>query len=389
MAAYYRRRKKYRQKYTAEERQKYWDERVLADPDKLPKNYEYHVPQVPALIAEPSFEDVGLSNDIHEIVAYHTDKKAKVPDCFYHKFGDHLVGLILAAGATAIVLSIIVAIDNSSRRHIPILELVALVIGVYGGYYSLWWLWLLLSTPVKAARARLNFSSLSSTSGPSALLGGKSLKEVSLILLQREESIARAKEEHKHKCEARLVEIWRRHRLRIARLKTNAELTRLKIESIQKADSFETANFSTLAMNPDYWTQGSSTVKGKELERKFAHLLQAAGYKTRVTRDSGDDGIDIIATKDGEHIVVQCKNYMAKVGASEIRDFAGSIKFVREKSPKAVGWLVAPNGFSESTFKKFHRPGDLELWEFSDMQGFVIETFKQIKDASDEDLEAV
>lgn len=249
--------------------------------------------------------------------------------------------------------------------------------------------WLLISTPIKATIAKIHFQRLAPDSGNSPLLGGKSLNEVELILRHRDEFIANAKVEHQSRCDARVAEIWRRHRLRIERIKANAELARLKEESQQKADMFESSNFPTLAMNPGYWTDGSVQVKGKELERKFAFLLQSAGYKTRLTREVGDDGIDIIAIKEDEHIVVQCKNYIARVGASEIRDFAGALKFVKEKAPNAVGWLVAPNGFSERTHKKFHRPGDLELWEFSDMQEFVIETFKHLRDTSDEDLGAI
>jgi len=61
---------------------------------------------------------------------------------------------------------------------------------------------------------------------------------------------------------------------------------------------------------------------------------------------------------------------------------------VRESYPGTIGWLVAPNGFSETTFDKFHRPGDIELWDFSDIQGLVTDTYKNSGDVADDELGA-
>jgi restriction endonuclease Mrr len=115
-------------------------------------------------------------------------------------------------------------------------------------------------------------------------------------------------------------------------------------------------------------------------------LLKAAGFSVKFTPTSGDGGIDIKAHKDAQHIVVQCKNYAGKVGGPEIRDFAGALQYARESSSNTVGWLVAPNGFSESTFQKYHRPGNLELWDFTDIQELVMKTYPAAFDTADEEL---
>jgi hypothetical protein len=390
MAAYYRKKRKRRgERYTPAEKRRYWDEKTLAEPNKLPLNYAYHVPEVPPLKEGPTLTEVGLTTDIKEIVAYYHDKSAKKPDCLLPKIGDHLGGLIFTAGATGIGLALIIALDSSSRRSSPLVGLLGIAIGGVGGFATLRWLWLLITTPINATIAKVNFGKLSPTSGPSLLLGGKSLQEVERILKERELAIEAKKLEHKAMCEARTAEIWRRHRLRIERLTAKRELERLQHESQSKAEQYEVENFPVLAINPSYWSSGSSTEKGVDLERKFGKLLRDAGYSVQFTPTSGDDGVDILASKDGQKIAVQCKNYIAKVGAGEIRDFAGALKFVRENSPKTIGWLVAPNGFSEATFHKYHRPDDLELWDFSDIQEMVIETYNQQVDEADEELGAV
>lgn len=138
MARYHRRRRKYGDKFTPAQKQKYWDEKVLAEPDKLPQNFDYYVPKVPTMKDGPSLEDVGLTNDIHEVVVFYRDEKAKPPESFDPKVGENLIRLIFTAGTTATALFVIVAAGSSSRRSNLILELLALGVGAYGGSYSLW-----------------------------------------------------------------------------------------------------------------------------------------------------------------------------------------------------------------------------------------------------------
>ena len=166
----------------------------------------------------------------------------------------------------------------------------------------------------------------------------------------------------------------------------NRELERLQAEEKPKVRDFEYENFPELAMNPNYWKAGSSAEKGLNLERKFGRLLQDAGFEIQFTPTSGDNGIDIRARKKSQRVAIQCKNYAGKVDAADIREFAGAMKFEREKSPNTVGWMVAPNGFSKQTFSKFHRSGDIELWEFTDIQELVVETYQKASDVADEEL---
>ena len=57
-----------------------------------------------------------------------------------------------------------------------------------------------------------------------------------------------------------------------------------------------------------------------DYERHCALLLEQAGWDARVTQASGDQGADIIATKGGRKIVVQCKLYSQPVGNKAVQE---------------------------------------------------------------------
>jgi hypothetical protein len=386
MSAYRRKRRRSKERYTYAEKMRYWDEKALAEPDKLPTNYDYQVPAVPKQQADPDLKDFGLTESISEIVTYYHDRNAKRPSCFDSGIGESFRGLASSAIYTAVVLGVLAAIANSTRKPAPALEMFAYVVVGIGGITCLFWILALIVIPIKASIDRLRFARLSPESGPSPLLNGKTLVETEKALKNWMAAVEANKADYTQKCEARTAEIWRRHRLRIQRLMAKRELERLQQDDRSKAERFEDENFANLAMHPGYWTGGSAADKGTNLEQKFGRLLKAAGFSVRFTPPSGDDGIDIKAHKDGQDIVVQCKNYAGKVGAPEIRDFAGALQYARETSTNTVGWLVAPNGFSEATFQKHHRPGNLELWDFTDIQELVMETYPAAADTADEEL---
>jgi restriction system protein len=67
-----------------------------------------------------------------------------------------------------------------------------------------------------------------------------------------------------------------------------------------------------------------------QFEHFVAHLLERMGYHTRVTQQSGDGGIDIIASKDElgfekPLIKVQCKQRLSSIGTPEVAQLYGQI----------------------------------------------------------------
>lgn len=411
MASSYRRKKRV-ERYTPAEKQRYWDQKVLEEPDKLPSNYSYNVPEVPPLQPSPAPKEFGLNESVTEVVRYYRDRNASKPRCFDGRTGRIFSELMSTALGTALVVGVLALVASMSRKPSPAVEVIAALIAIAGGITCLILLWQLVATFLAARLARSNFENLSPTSGPSQLLNGKTLVEAEHAFDIWQLAVDAHKAEHQQKCEARMAEIWRRHRSRVEKLMAareleraeqeqrarvariehenmmaNRELQRLQNEEKARAAQFERENFARLAMTIEYWTAGVTTEeKGRNLETRFGILLEGAGFSVQFTPQTGDDGVDIKATKDGERIVVQCKNYAAKVGAGEIRDFAGALKYERESFENTIGWLVAPNGFSESTFQKFHRPGDVELLEFEDIRRLVIKTYHKGTDFTEEDI---
>ncbi len=80
-----------------------------------------------------------------------------------------------------------------------------------------------------------------------------------------------------------------------------------------------------------------------DFEQFIAKLYAKMGYQTRVTRHSGDNGIDIELRKDGKRFVVQCKRYKGMVGEPIVREFFGSFATQAEQ-----GFIVTTGTFSKA-----------------------------------------
>lgn len=69
---------------------------------------------------------------------------------------------------------------------------------------------------------------------------------------------------------------------------------------------------------------------GIEFEEFVARTLNRDGWETRLTKRSGDQGLDLLATDERYRVAIQCKRYSAPVGNSAVQevhaaaDFAGS-----------------------------------------------------------------
>ncbi|GAB6854200.1 hypothetical protein JCM15831A_12240 [Asaia astilbis] len=75
-----------------------------------------------------------------------------------------------------------------------------------------------------------------------------------------------------------------------------------------------------------------------DYEKHCALLLGQAGWDARVTQASGDQGADVIATRNGKKIVVQCKLYSQPVGNKAVQEIYTACQHQR-----ADAALVASN----------------------------------------------
>ena len=68
-----------------------------------------------------------------------------------------------------------------------------------------------------------------------------------------------------------------------------------------------------------------------DYESFCANLLSAHGWETRLTKQSGDQGVDIIAEKNGRKAVIQCKRYSntAKVGNGAVQEIIAGREFYK------------------------------------------------------------
>ena len=61
-----------------------------------------------------------------------------------------------------------------------------------------------------------------------------------------------------------------------------------------------------------------------EFERHCADVLNQYGWDARVTKASGDQGVDVVASLNGTKVVLQCKKYSRPVGNAAVQEaFAG------------------------------------------------------------------
>jgi restriction system protein len=81
---------------------------------------------------------------------------------------------------------------------------------------------------------------------------------------------------------------------------------------------------------------------GLAYERRVASLLTDLGYSVSFTPESGDQGVDLIAHRQGRRIAVQCKDYQAPVGNDAVQQvFAGAAFYGAQSA-----FVIAPNGFT-------------------------------------------
>lgn len=61
-------------------------------------------------------------------------------------------------------------------------------------------------------------------------------------------------------------------------------------------------------------------VTPKEYEVMCADILKNAGWDANITKASGDQGVDVVAEKNGKKIVFQCKRYSYPVGNKAVQE---------------------------------------------------------------------
>ena len=117
----------------------------------------------------------------------------------------------------------------------------------------------------------------------------------------------------------------------------------------------------------------------EEMQELVAGLLQAMGYKTRISPSGPDQGKDIVASPDGfgfesPRIVVEVKHRPgSQMGSQEIRSFLGG----RHKDDK--GLYVSTGGFSKDARYEAERANiPLTLMDLDDLVKALLENYEKL-----------
>ena len=98
---------------------------------------------------------------------------------------------------------------------------------------------------------------------------------------------------------------------------------------------------------------------GFEFEHRCAALLKTKGYhRVSVTKQSGDQGIDVIAHKAGKKYGIQCKYYSSPVGNKAIQEAYSGARFY--DCDRAM--VMTNNTFTKAA-RELADKLEVELWE--------------------------
>lgn len=83
---------------------------------------------------------------------------------------------------------------------------------------------------------------------------------------------------------------------------------------------------------------------GLDFEKRAAAVLEAAGFMVEPTPTTGDQGADIIATRNGLRFAIQCKDYARQVGNAAVQEILAAKAFYQ--ADYAV--VCSPGGYTKS-----------------------------------------
>lgn len=141
---------------------------------------------------------------------------------------------------------------------------------------------------------------------------------------------------------------------------------RNKYEEIRKAKELNDYEEMLLANNEELTDvvtiHDIDLMTGYNFEKFVGRLFKEMGYIIEVTKSSGDQGIDVIATKYSYTIGIQTKLYSKPVSNSAIQEVVAGLKYYN----LSKGYVVTNNYFTESA-KKLAASNDVVLWNRDDL----------------------
>ena len=109
---------------------------------------------------------------------------------------------------------------------------------------------------------------------------------------------------------------------------------------------------------------------GIEFEVFVAELFKKMGYKASVTKASGDQGIDVVAEKNGVRYGIQAKCYSSNVSNSAVQEVVAGISFY--KCDRAI---VVTNNYFTSSAIDLAKANSVVLWNREMLKQKIVDLF--------------
>lgn len=90
-------------------------------------------------------------------------------------------------------------------------------------------------------------------------------------------------------------------------------------EAVEKASTTDQIVFKNINSLP--------AGAGRDYEIAIAEIIRRTGWTAELTQEAGDNGADIVATKNSIHIVVQCKFYTGSVGNRSVQEVYSALAY--------------------------------------------------------------
>jgi restriction system protein len=118
-------------------------------------------------------------------------------------------------------------------------------------------------------------------------------------------------------------------------------------------------------------------LEGPQFEHLVAHLLEAMGYRTRVTQAGGDGGVDVIAHRDPlglepPIIKVQCKRTVSSIGAPAVQSLTGTLA----PGGDELGLFVTLGSYSKDAIHLGRTRQDLRLVNGNELVELIVDNYE-------------
>ncbi len=99
-------------------------------------------------------------------------------------------------------------------------------------------------------------------------------------------------------------------------------------------------------------------MSGQEFEQAIAEIFKNMGYQVTMTPTTGDQGIDIIAVRNGIRIGIQAKCYTGKVGNSAVQEVVAGKQYYNLNR-----CMVVTNSTFTSAAVALAKANNVTLWD--------------------------